>query len=130
MTNGLVTDVVLQAAKIPPELVDGPLVAMARRSDCAHALMSRASAHMMPPLDPDVPTALAAVGEDVYIQQLQAVINRFEQQSKAPYCAEVWALKGASQAAARRDAGGEEGEEGVSYSLLLPAELKGLLWDG
>jgi hypothetical protein len=83
----------------------------------------------MPPLDASVPSTLAAVGEDVYIQQLQAVINRYEQQSAAPYCAEVWALKDAGPAARRRSGQQQGGDERVSYSLLLPAELRGLLWD-
>lgn len=125
----LFCSVVPQAANIPGELIDGPLVSMARSSDCAHSLLSRASAHLLPPLDPDVPSTLDTVGEDVYIQQLQAVINRYEQQSAAPYCAEVWSLNSAAEAAKRRAGQPEVEEQGVSYSLLLPAELKGLLWD-
>jgi hypothetical protein len=115
---------------VPPEQVDGPLVTAARRADCDRLLQSRVSANMLPPLDPSLPSHLGeAVTEDAYIQQLQAVINRYEQQSAAPYCAEVWALKGAPSA--RRGGGGvqQEAPEGVSYSLLLPAELRGQLWD-
>jgi hypothetical protein len=91
--------------------------------------MSRASANILPPFDPSLSSHLGdAVTEDAYIQQLQAVINRYEQQSAAPYCAEVWALKGAPSA--RRGAGvQQEAPEGVCYSLLLPAELRGQLWD-
>lgn len=112
---------------MPSELLDGPLVAMARRSDCDAALNHRVCAHIMPPLDPSLPSTLGPASEDVYIQQLQTLINRFEQQ---PNCAEVWALKGAGQAGRRPSGQDQEGaEERASYSLLLPAELKGLLWD-
>jgi hypothetical protein len=83
----------------------------------------------MAPLDASAPATRYAVGEDVYIQQLQAVINRYEQQSAAPYCAEVWALKGAGPAARRRTGQQQGDDERVSYSLLLPAEMRGLLWD-
>lgn len=118
----------LQAANVPSEQLDGPEVTATRRADCESALMARASAHMMPPLDPSVPPTLEAVGEDVYIKQLQALINRYEQQSAAPFCADVWALKGSGQVA-KRGAGRQQDEERASYSLLLPAELRGMLWD-
>lgn len=119
----------LQAANVPSQQVDGPLVMRARRADCDRVLMSRVSANMLPPFDPSLPSHLGeGVSEDAYIQQLQALINRYEQQSAAPYCAEVWALKGAPSA--RWGAGAQqEAPEGVSYSLLLPAELRGQLWD-
>lgn len=162
---------------------------MARRSDCAHALMFRASAHIMPPplgggdIDSSSSSSslhqqqqqgssaaaggggrgggssdggaggdlgVGTVGEDVYIQQLQALINRYEQQSAAPFCAEAWSLGacrhstkagggagGGGRQQHGQDDGGMEGDggaaageasAGVSYSLLLPAELRGLLW--
>ena len=124
LTSMYVSCVSLQAANIPPELMDGPLVAMARRSDCDAALQSRASAHLMPPLDPRRPSStLEVAGEDVYIQQLQAVINRYEQQSAAPYCAEVWALKGAPSA--RRGAGGVQQEAPEKVNAILAAWLRG-----
>lgn len=66
-------------------------------SDCDHVLLSGVSAHLAPPLDPTVPSILEAVEEDVYIQQLQALTNRYEQQSAAPHSAEMWALRGAGQ---------------------------------
>lgn len=131
LTQPLATDnvwqKVCQAAQMPSELLDGPLVAMARRSDCDAALNYRACAHIMPPLDPCRPSTLGPASEDVYIQQLQGLINRFEQQ---PHCAEVWALQGAGQAASRAAGRGQGGaQERASYSLLLPTELRGLLWD-
>lgn len=81
-------------------------MALQRRSAAARGLAGRVAGPLLPPVHPSVPVVLEGQAEEAHIQHLQQVIDSMAAQDAAPYCV------------ALPDGG----------SMLLPAELQGVLW--
>jgi hypothetical protein len=115
-----------QVLGLDGELLDGPLVSMARRPDAEVAASCRLAAAAASPVNPDAPLPSPSADEGVHIQLLQRLINRYEAHNKQPWALPVYTLPAGGDA----DDGDEvaAGLQDELYPLLLPAETQGVLW--
>lgn len=107
---------------LEPDLLDGPLVAAAHRHDADHATSSRLAAALCAPINPNLPVAPPREPEEVHIKLLQGLIDRYEQQNKAPCAVSMYTLQLPGVGVAQQ-------QQPQQFPVLLPAETKGLLWD-
>ena len=96
----------LQAARLHPDAVDGDLVALQRRAQAAKAVSARASRLLLMPVQPQRPVPVEADAEEAHIKHMQLLIDGFADKTAAHNCVHL------------ADGG----------SMLLPLQLKGLLW--
>lgn len=95
-----------QVGDIHPKDLDGDSAALQHMAAAAAAASSQYCGHLLTPVQPMRSAPIRTGSEEAHIKHLQAVIDSFTEVSAAPYCVQL--LDGGS--------------------VLLPAELQGVLW--